>query len=77
MTLFCLVSPSSYHIGRQRVAREVFDVLVLRIDDLGELPPVDHFLINPHVYHRVEAVGGLHVAPDYFGDGGAPGARGE
>lgn len=45
---------------------------MLRVDDLRQLPPVHHLLIDPHVDHGVEAVGGLHIVADDFSDGGSP-----
>lgn len=63
---------STHHVPGQLVAGQVLDVLVFCVDDLRQLPPVDHFFINPHVDHGVEAVGRFHVVADDLGDGGTP-----
>lgn len=60
---------STHHVPGQLVARQVFDVLVLGVDDLRQLLPAHRFFVHPHVDHGVEAVGGFHIVPDYFGDG--------
>lgn len=40
--------------------------------DLCQLTPLNYLFINPHVDHRVEAVGRFDIVPDDFGDGRTP-----
>lgn len=52
---------------------EILDVLVLGVDDLGELLAVDHLLEDPHVdllHEHVRVLGG--VLTHQLCDGGAP-----
>lgn len=68
---------SSHHIGGQLVTRQILDVFMLRVDDLRQLPAVDHLLVDPHIDHCFEAARRLDIVPDYFGNGGAPAGRQE
>lgn len=54
------------------MAREVLDIFMLCVDDLRQFLPINHFFINPHADHGVEAVGGFDIVPDYFGNGRTP-----
>ena len=56
---------------------QIFDVFVLRINDLRQLLPVDQLLVNPHVDVRVKPVGRFDIVADYFGNGRSPGGRRE
>lgn len=54
-----LINPfiiDNYHVLWQLVARQIFDILMLRVNNLGQLLPIDHFFINPHVHHWVKPV---------------------
>lgn len=59
----------TYNIDRKLVIREVLDVLVLTIDDLGQLLAVDHLLEDPHVDVVLEVIelGGVYA--HNLGDG--------
>lgn len=63
---------NTHHVLGQFVARQIFDVLMLCVYDLCQLTALNDLLINPHVDHRVEAVGRFDVVPDDFGDGRTP-----
>lgn len=62
----------THHVPGQFVARQVFDVLVLGVDDVGQLAPGDGFFVDPHVDLGVEAVRRFHVVADDLGDGRTP-----
>lgn len=63
---------NTHHVLGQFVARQIFDVLVFCVYDLCQLTALNDLLINPHVDHRVEAVGCFDVVSDDFGDGRTP-----
>lgn len=63
---------NTHHVPGQLVTRQVFDVFIFRVDDLGQLPSIDHLFVNPHVDHGVEAVRRFHIVPDDFGNWWAP-----
>lgn len=65
----------THHIPWQLVTWQIFDVFVLRINDLCQLPPFYHLFVNPHVHHRVKPVGGFDIVANYFGNGGTPKKR--
>ena len=52
--------------------RQVLDVLVLGVDDVGQVLAVDVLLEDPHGDLVLELVALEHVAPDNLGDGRAP-----
>merc|ERR1719364_383792 len=62
-------------VVRELDARQVLDVLVLGVDDVGQVLAVDALLEDPHGHLVVELVAIEHVAPDNLGDGRAPVAR--
>lgn len=68
-----ILNGSSYHIPRQLVPWQIFNIFMIRINDLSQLPALDHLFIHPHVHHRIKAVGGFDIVPDDLGNGGAPG----
>lgn len=51
---------------------EVLDVLVLRVNDLSQLPAAHFLLVHPHIDSRVEAAGRPHIVTDDPSDSGAP-----
>lgn len=63
---------NTHHVLGQFVSWQVFDVLMFGVYDLCQLTPLNHLFINPHVDHRVKAVGRFDVVPDDFGDGRTP-----
>lgn len=42
--------PISYHILWKFVSRQVFDVFMLCVDDVSELPTINVFFIHPHLH---------------------------
>lgn len=62
----------THHVGGQFVPRQVLDVLMLRVDDLGE-PPAAHLLLqHPHVHRVLEGAQPCRIAAHDLGDGRAP-----
>ena len=62
-----------HDVVRERPPGQILDVLVVGVDDLGQLAAVHILLEHPHVDVLDEplgAPGGVH--PDQAGDGGAP-----
>lgn len=54
------------------MAGKILDVLVIRVDDVGELAAVHRLLKHPHVDRGVEALVLGSVGTHDLGDGGAP-----
>lgn len=72
-TICHLPSRVPYHILRKLVPGKVLDVLVLGVDDLGQLSPVRQRLLkDPHPDLLVHVVAFLDVGPDDLGDRGPP-----
>ena len=59
----------------RRAYRQVLDVLVLGVDDVGQVLAVHLLLEDPHVHVVLELIGAEHVAADDLGDRRAPVAR--
>ena len=55
--------------GGAEADRQVLDVFVLRVDDLGQVLTVDLLLENPHLHLRVESLAIQHIAADDLGNG--------
>ena len=54
------------------MTRQIFDVLVLGVDDFSELLTVHNLLVNVHLDFVVEIVEFLYVSADDLGDRRAP-----
>jgi hypothetical protein len=54
------------------VSRQVLDVLVRLVDDLGQLLAVDHLLVDVHRHSLVQMRVLLHIVADDFGNGRTP-----
>lgn len=63
---------SPHHVVGYLESREVLDVLVLRVDDLAQLPAVHHLLKNVHLDRVVKLVKVLDVVTNDPGNCGAP-----
>ena len=67
---------SSRGVGPSRRAyRQVFDVLVLGVDDVSQVLAVHLLLEDPHVHIVLELVRPQHIAADNLGDRRAPVTR--
>lgn len=62
----------TYHIRRQLLAGQVFDILVRFVDDFRQLLAVDHLLVHVHRYAILEVRQRLGIGADNLGDGRAP-----
>jgi len=54
------------------VSGQVFDVLVLVVDDFGKFASVDHLLKHPHVHCAVKSVVLCCIGTHYLGNGRTP-----
>lgn len=53
------------HIWWELFARQIFDILVLRIDSFRKLHPIDYLFIDPHAYFVIkQVVILLHIFPN-------------
>ena len=59
----------TYHIIWKFLSWEVFDVLVVCVDDLGELATVHLFLKHPHADLIVKVFQARHVVSNHLGNG--------
>ena len=63
----------TYNVLGELDAWKILDVLVVRVDNLGELASVDHFLVDVHGNARIKHFWVLQdVVSDNLCDGGAP-----
>lgn len=62
----------THHVGGQLVARQIFHVFVVCVDDLCEFAAAHRLLEHPHVDRGVEAVVLGGVGAHDLGDGRAP-----
>lgn len=60
------------NVRRQLDAGKVFDVLMLGVNDLGQVLTVDFLLKDPHLDLVVKVVELAHIASDNLGDGRTP-----
>lgn len=65
----------THHVLRESVSWQVFNVLVLCINDLCEFPAVHQLLKHPHLHCRVELRAPPCVQPDDLSNGRTPKKR--
>lgn len=65
----------SHHILRQLVSRQVFDVLMLRVDDVSELPAVNVLFKHPHLHGGGKALQWPGIISNDLCDGWAPASK--
>ena len=52
--------------------RQILDILVLRVDDIGEVLAVDVLLVHPHSHLVIEFIALEHIATNNLGNRRAP-----